>query len=106
MTRPTASTAQKTHEKVQVTSPPRPSNRRVSENFKQSAGRKSLSFGAKDTNGTKAVTGDEDADQTQLEPVSEAPHTRQTEDGGEPGPAEEIDESAVPSQQAEVSNTV
>lgn len=97
MTRPTASTTQKAHDKLQVNSPPRSSTRKMSDNTKK-PGRKSLNIGATQLPTRHAAA--EETDETVLEPVDETdPTALNGDDEGEPGP--EVDDG-IPPQQAEV----
>lgn len=91
MTRPTASSAQKAHSKVEVNSPPRP--RHNVARAPNKPGRKSLSLQP----GDRHEAGPED-EATGHEPLVEG-HVGSAGDEGEPGPAEE---TTIPSQQAEV----
>lgn len=100
MTRPTASSSQKAHEKVQINSPPRA---RKPEGVRQSIGRKSLNLSASEhqQEDIAPLTTAEITDDS----VPKNDHAGQTVDDGESGPAEETvdnEMSTHQSQQAEI----
>jgi len=111
LTRPTAASAQKTHEKAQVNSPPRQRQTSASHTVPKKPGRKSLNLATKDSSAARPATDGEQhpIEDTALEPVREdaqaanSPEKLEQYDEGEPGPAEET--VPVPDQQAEVPGT-
>ncbi|KAK5943601.1 hypothetical protein PMZ80_004609 [Knufia obscura] len=112
LTRPTAASAQKRHEKAQVNSPPRQRQTPASNTVSKKPGRKSLNIPPKDSSAAKPATEPEQhpSEETTLEPVHEdtqaavAPESTEQNDDGEPGPAEES--APLPDQQAEVQDTM
>ncbi|KAK5090415.1 hypothetical protein LTS08_002684 [Lithohypha guttulata] len=105
MTRATASSAQKAHEKVQVDSPPRATNRRLSLGSKKPASRKSLSGVSQEQSGAQPTLPDAipaSEEQTILEAVTHATDAGHDEDEAEPIPAQDHHEAVVIPQQAEV----
>ncbi|KAJ9657235.1 hypothetical protein H2198_004461 [Neophaeococcomyces mojaviensis] len=99
MTRPTASSAQKAHDKVQVSSPPR--QRKASEPMKS---RKSLNVAAQSAHTEPA--GDESVLEAVNETAGKALEDTTMDVEGEPGPAEEHDPPNPPQQAAVAENTV
>lgn len=108
LTRPTAASAQKTHEKVQVNSPPRQRQTSASHNAPKKPGRKSLNLPQRDSDAAKPAptSAEQPNGDALLPPVHEdaqaplMPELAHQDDEGEPGPAEE--DISMPAQQAEV----
>jgi len=108
LTRPTAASAQKTHEKVQVNSPPRQRQTSANHTAPKKPGRKSLNLAQRDSDAAKPAPSpaEQPNGDALLPPVHEdaqAPLMRglvSQDDEGEPGPAEE--DVGMPAQQAKV----
>ena len=105
MTRPTASSSQKAHDKVQVNSPPRS---RKSDTARKSVGRKSLKITLEDYHTAEPPhSSSPHSIRTNGDTSLSTPRKQATEqaDEGEPGPAEESEDITNPimqSQQAEI----
>ncbi len=110
MTRPTAASAQKTHEKVQVSSPPRARRTSASHVAPKKTSRKSLNLAPTTSNAPKPAAAPQEHtnEETMLDAVQEdtqaalIPGSTDQHDEGEPGPAEE--DGVLAPQQAEVLN--
>lgn len=103
MTRPTASSAQRAHDKLQTSSPPR--TRKATDTAKKTP-RASLNIPAKQQEPAKVAQSDETEllpEESVLEDTNgEQPDVLDDEDEGEPGPAEENDAYIEPQQAAVV----